>query len=138
MAKGKLELLLIIFVVAAFVACENEATKEVGEDPVQWMADLHCEAVSLRKARFELADKMRFIEDTLILPNTSDSTKAVLQTQLNDLQPYKDSVVNRSLDLAKVIKFKLDSLIEQEFIETAQRKAFDAELAAELEKRGCK
>ncbi len=138
MAKGKLELLLIIFVVAAFVACENEATKEVGEDPVQWMADLHCEAVSLRKARFELADKMRFIEDTLILPNTSDSTKAVLQTQLNDLQPYKDSVVNRSLDLAKVIKFKLDSLIEQEFIETAQRKAFDAELAVELEKRGCK
>ena len=138
MAKGKLELLLIIFVVAAFVACENEATKEVGEDPVQWMADLHCEAVSLRKARFELADKMRFIEDTLILPNTSDSTKAVLQTQLNDLQPYKDSVVNRSLDLAKVIKFKLDSLIEHEFIETAQRKAFDAELAAELEKRGCK
>ena len=134
MARGKLGFFLVIL---ALAACENEAMKEVGADPIQLMADLHCEAVSLRKARFELADKMRFMEDTLMQPSTSDSAKALLQSQLNDLEPHKDSVVNRSLDLAAVIKSKLDSLIEQEFTEVEQRKAFDADLATELEKRGC-
>ncbi|MCF8463242.1 MAG: hypothetical protein K9G41_00260 [Flavobacteriales bacterium] len=102
------------------------------------MADLHCEAVSLRKARFELADKMRFMEDTLMQSSTSDSAKALLRTQLDNLEPYKDSIVNRSLELSKIIKFTLDSLIEQEFTEMVQRKSFDVELAAELEKRGCR
>ncbi|MBP9151181.1 MAG: hypothetical protein KBF73_02765 [Flavobacteriales bacterium] len=137
MARGKLRFLSVILALATLAACENEAPKEAGVDPIQLMADLHCEAVSLRKARFELADKMRFMEDTLMQPSTSDSAKALLQSQLNDLEPYKDSVVNRSLDLAKIIKFKLDSLIEQEFTEMEQRKSFDADLAAELEKRGC-
>ncbi|MDA9121433.1 hypothetical protein N9J52_05305, partial [Flavobacteriales bacterium] len=100
-------------------------------------ADLHCEAVTLRKARFELADKMRFMEDTLMQPSTSDSSKAVLQFRLTDLEPYKDSVVTRSLDLAKVIKFKLDSLIEREFTEKSQREAFDTQLTVELARRGC-
>jgi hypothetical protein len=137
MARGKLGFFLVILALAALTACENEVTKEAGVDPIQLMADLHCEAVSLRKARFELADKMRFMEDTLMQPSTSDSAKALLQSQLNDLEPYKDSVVNRSLELSKIIKFKLDSMIEQEFTKMEQRKSFDADLATELEKRGC-
>ena len=136
MARGRLGLLVGVLVVV-FVSCESESAKQSGIDHVQLIADLHCEAVALRKARFELADKMRFMEDTLIQAQTSDSAKALLQSKLNDLEPYKDSVVNRSLDLSKVIKFKLDSLIEQEFTEKEQRKEFDAALMAELEKRGC-
>ncbi len=136
MARGRLGVFAVA-VIIGFASCESVSEKNSELDPVQLMADLHCEAVSLRKARFELADQMRFKEDTLIQPNTSDSVKAVLQSELDALEPYKDSVVNRSLDLAKVIKFKLDSLIEQEFTEVAQRQAFDSELSAELEKRGC-
>lgn len=135
MARGKI-VLGILILVGLLASCESEPTKKV-VNPVQLMADLHCEAVTLRKARFELADKMRFMEDTLMLSSTSDSAKAVLQNQLRDLEPYKDSIVNRSLDLAKVIKFKLDSLIEQEFTELEQREVFDTELMSELAKRGC-
>ena len=121
----------------ALAACVSEPEKPSGIDPVQFMADLHCEAVSLRKARFELADKMRFMEDTLMQPSTSDSSKAVLQFRLTDLEPYKDSVVTRSLDLAKVIKFKLDSLTERVFTEKSQREDFDTQLTVELARRGC-
>lgn len=138
MACSKLRSLALLSFIGAFVSCKNEATKESGIDPVQLMADLHCEAVSFRKARFELADKMRFMEDTLMQPTTSDSAKALLEQQLDELEPYKDSVVNGSLDLAKVIKAKLDSIIEIELTEPEQREAFDAQLTAELEKRGCK
>lgn len=136
MARGRLGLFVGVLLIA-FASCESEPAKQEGIDPVQLMADLHCEAVTLRKARFELADKMRFMEDTLMQPSTSDSSKAVLQFRLTDLEPYKDSVVTRSLDLAKVIKFKLDSLIEREFTEKSQREAFDTQLTVELAKRGC-
>ena len=138
MADSKVRLVFALIVIVTFTCCKSEGPKESSLDPVQLMADLHCEAVSFRKARFELADKMRFIEDTLIQPITTDSAKAILQQQLDDLIPYKDSVVNGGLDLAKIIKAKLDSLIEIEFITSEQRKAFDEQLTIELEKRGCK
>ncbi len=136
MARGKL---IIEVALAAVVlnSCSSTNEKESLVDPVEWMADLHCEAVELRKARFELADRMRFIQDTIMLPQTSDSLKSVLQNKLDALEPYKDSVVTRSLDLAKVIKFKLDSLIENELAKGEERKAFDERLTAVLKERGC-
>ena len=136
MARGKL---IIAAALAAVVlnSCSSTNEKESAVDPVEWMADLHCEAVELRKARFELADRMRFIQDTIMLPQTSDSLKSVLQSKLDALEPYKDSVVTRSLDLAKVIKFKLDSLIENELAKGEERKAFDERLTAVLKERGC-
>lgn len=118
-------------------ACGNKEEKKPLIDPVEWMADLHCEAVELRKARFELADEMRFIQDTIMLAETSDSLKIKLQAKLDALEPYKDSVVTRSLDLAKIIKFKLDSLIENELELGEERKAFDERLTARLKERGC-
>lgn len=137
MAKRRLRLLGGL-VVLALAACEYEPRSKMSADPVQLMADLHCEAVSLRKARFELADEMRFMEDTLINPSITDSTKEVLEGKLAHLEPYKDSIVTRSLNLAKIIKFKLDSLMELEFTQQIQRDEFDARLTDELEKRGCK
>lgn len=138
MASGKLVWIALLTVIVFVSACQQEEQSQFkSADPVQLMANLHCEAVSLRKARFELADKMRFMEDTLIQSITSDSTKARLQFELTSLEPYKDSVVTRSLELAKVIKLKLDSLIEQEFTEMKQRETFDAQLTDELERRGC-
>lgn len=137
MAYCKLRVLGSFLVITLLASCKSEPSKETKSDAVQLMADLHCEAVSFRKARFELADKMRFMEDTLIQPTTADSVKVRLKQELDALTPYKDSVVTGGLELAKVIKSKLDSLIEQEFTEQSQRELFDAELTAELERRGC-
>lgn len=120
-----------------FIACNESPTKENSQDPVLMLADLHCEAVSLRKARFALADEIRFSEDTLLHLDADDSTRFRLELKLKSITPYKDSIVTRSLDLSKIIKAKLDSLIEIEFKDAKQRAAFDAALAAELSKRGC-
>jgi len=101
------------------------------------MADLHCEAVTLRKARFELADEIRFSEDSLIQLQPTDTIRLLLEQKLERLTPYKDSIVTRSLELSHVIKATLDSLIEIEFKEPEQRSMFDAALSTELAKRGC-
>lgn len=130
-------MVIVLIGIGFLSACGSKEEKEAVIDPVEWMADLHCEAVELRKARFELADEMRFIQDTIMLPETSDSLKMKLQAKLDKLEPYKDSVVTRSLDLAKVIKFKLDSLIENELEFGEERKAFDERLTARLKERGC-
>lgn len=137
MAFGKLSFPSFLLAVVVLVACESKAPERTGADSVQLMADLHCQAVEFRKARFELADKMRFMEDTLMRTSTPDSVKERLTRELEELTPYKDSIVTGGLELAKVIKSKLDSLIEIEFTEQEQRKNFDAQLTTELEKRGC-
>jgi len=137
MAFSKLSLASFLLAVVVLAACESKVPEKTGADPVQLMADLHCQAVEFRKARFELADKMRFMEDTLMQVTTPDSVKERLTRELDELTPYKDSVVTGGLDLAKVIKSKLDSLIEIELTEPLERKNFDAQLTTELEKRGC-
>jgi hypothetical protein len=137
MAYRRLSFVFVLGLAVVFTSCNDDSSQTAKSDPIKVMADLHCEAVSLRKSRFELADKMRFMEDTLMQPTTSDTAKALLQRKLDNLEPYKDSVVNGSLALAKVIKFKLDSLIENELTEPKERQAFDAELMQELERRGC-
>lgn len=119
------------------VSCQPQEPSAVSPNPVQELSELHCEAVTLRKARFDLADEMRFLEDTLINPNTTDSAKKALTLKLESLEPYKDSIVHRSLELSKVIKVKLDSLIEHTFTSQEQREAFDSQLTQELERRGC-
>lgn len=119
-------------------SCQADApTEQSGGDSVLLMADLHCEAVSLRKARFELADEIRFSEDSLMQLSADDSLRTPLEEKLKSLEPYKDSIVSRSLELSKIIKSTLDSLIEIEFKQAQDRSAFDAALAAELSKRGC-
>ncbi|TNF24369.1 MAG: hypothetical protein EP314_07930 [Bacteroidetes bacterium] len=136
MARGRL-IIGVILAVGTLTSCGKKDKGTSAVDPVAMMANLHCEAVQLRKARFELADRMRFIQDTLMLHTTSDSLKLSLQEQLDELEPYKDSIVTRSLDLAKVIKFKLDSLIEQELEQGTERKTFDEKLTAKLKELGC-
>lgn len=142
MANGRLRFLIILSVLGFLFSCGNHEKRQDDKngskiDMVELMADLHCEAVKLRKARFELADKMRFMYDTIMLPATPEPYKHELQAKLDQLEPYKDSVVTRSLDLAKVIKFKLDSIIENELEVGEERSKFDEELSALLRERGC-
>ncbi|MCF8276061.1 MAG: hypothetical protein K9J17_04935 [Flavobacteriales bacterium] len=138
MAGSKLITSALLVGMALLSACSTKQVEEQSmNDSVSMMADLHCEAVTLRKARFELADRMRFMQDTIMLTGTTDSAKAVLEATLADLEPYKDSIVKRSLDLSKVIKANLDSLIEHKFMEPNEREAFDSLLTSELAKRAC-
>lgn len=120
-------------------SCQTESTTTTkkGQDSVAIMADLHCEAVELRKVRFELADEIRFAEDTLLHLNPNDTDRVRLEHKLQALGPYTDSIVTRSLELSKIINSTLDSLMEKEFIDRVQREAFDSSLTAELSKRGC-
>ncbi|MCB9186594.1 MAG: hypothetical protein H6601_07585 [Flavobacteriales bacterium] len=142
MAYGRLIRTVVFVAVLTFAGCSSDqAPKEENSgpkiDPVVFMADLHCTAVELRKARFELADKMRFMYDTIMLPATPEPYRQELQQRLDALEPYKDSIVGRSLDLAEVIKFKLDSIIENELEVGEERKAFDEKLTRLLKERGC-
>lgn len=127
----------LITVATSVVSCNGGSDKSQSEAKgVILLADLHCEAVQLRKARFELADRMRFIQDT-IMANVDTNIIAGLNGKLKKLEPYKDSIVGRSLELSKVISAKLDSVLIAEFSEEGGHDRFDSLLTAELKRRGC-
>lgn len=130
-------------VLPAFVAvvlccgCAEPKDDLTSIDPVVYIADMHCEAVALRKARFQLADSMRFMHDTIMLPETGEERRQKLQQRLDGLEPYKDSIVKRSLTLADHIRTELDSIIHDELEVGEERDRFDRELSELLKERGC-
>ncbi len=100
-------------------------------------ANLECRAIELRKQRYQLADEMRFTDDTMLSDTSSEETKARMKDKLMKLDAGKDGLVNHGLQLADTIQKRLDSLIQGPLKQMEDRKEFDKLLEAELKKRGC-
>jgi hypothetical protein len=100
-------------------------------------ATLECQAIELRKERFALADSIRFTEDTLLSANGDSVVINRLSEKLKRYGERKELLVKSSLDLADVIRLRLDSLIHNELKDLERRKMFDEALKREVEERGC-
>lgn len=128
-SAGTLVLALAIF------ACKSP--RPDFETIVTDFADLECRAIELRKQRYQLADDMRFADDTLIADTSGEETKARMKEKLMKLDAGKDDLVGHGLALADTIQKTLDSLIAGPLKKIEDRKEFDKLLEAELRERGC-
>jgi hypothetical protein len=117
------------------LSCHTE-TKEMNK-MVRDFANLECRAISLREQRFELANKIRFTEDTLLQPTKTIDTLA-LKSKLAVLNEEKQSLLHNSLMLADSIKARMDSLNNSHPNNDNFRQQFNEMLMIELSKRGCK
>lgn len=124
-----------IVLALALFACQSPKPDFGGI--VNDFADLECRAIELRKQRYQLADDMRFTEDTMLADTSTEATKARLKSKLDALDAGKGGVVGHGLALADTIQKTLDSLINGPLQNVDDRREFDKLLEAELQKRGC-
>jgi hypothetical protein len=92
----------------------------VQETDVALMADLRCEAQQLKNKRFEVANVLRFRNDSL----------AKLDIPLTDLQKQEEDSIRQRLTLrtgevAVRLTRTMDSLFEIHYKTVEQRQAFD-------------
>jgi hypothetical protein len=104
---------------------------------VKLMADLECRAIELKNKRFQLADNMRFAQDTL-LHFKSFSDTISLQQRLKEWDIQKLSLVNESLALADSIKLQMEIIMPRYFTDKKKEQEFNRLLEEALKKNGCR
>jgi hypothetical protein len=102
---------------------------------VNELVDFECRAIHLRNRRFELADKIRFTQDTL-LHTTGDTIQ--LSKRLLVFNDQKKILLANSLALADSISKETREIQQQYLIDKEKEKAFFRLMEAELKKRDCK
>jgi hypothetical protein len=119
-----------------FLLCLSCRQAGVIDNNVAKMADLECRAIHLREMRFALANKIRFVQDTL-LQTISAVDSLRLSDSLHFYQQQKETLLQASLQLADTIHKQLDSLRKFAFENVEQKHEFDKRLMEELKKRSC-
>jgi hypothetical protein len=122
-----------IIVVSVFGCKRNSKSLGIAVDR---FAALECRAISLRERRFDLANQIRFTEDSLLEKSNKGDTVR-LRIKLNDLNKEKEVVLKQSLSLADTIRMQLDDLKKNQLADEKDKADFDRLLNASLEKRGC-
>jgi hypothetical protein len=118
-----------------FYACNNTNIEK--EQMVKSLADLECRAIEFKNKRFELANQIRFAQDTLLqLKTTSDTL--LIQIRLKDWDNQKQLIVNQSLSLADSIKLQMQLIMARYFTDKKNEKEFNILLDAALKKKGCR
>jgi hypothetical protein len=115
-------------------SCKSE--KKDIKGAVDKFADLECRAITLREKRFELANQIRFTEDTLTHP-TANADTARLRLKLEGFNKEKETLLKESLSLADTIRLQLNDLMKNQLTDQKDKANFDQLLNATLEQRGC-
>lgn len=130
----KLTFLLCCIIVVFIFSCQSDKTdiKEL----VDKFADLECRAITLREKRFELANQMRFTQDTLLqITNKADTSRFNLK--LAYYNKDKEAVLQQSLSLADSIRTALNDLMKNKLTKENDKAAFNKMLNETLLHRGC-
>ncbi len=104
------------------------------QDLTNDLADVECQAIQLREQRFQLANTIRFTQDSL-LKSGSDSLTWV--KKLQQLDAEKQMLLAKSLQLADTITRKTNAALGN-LSDKEKQQAFSAMLDEALKKRGCK
>lgn len=96
-------------------------------------ADMECRAISLREKRFELANQIRFTQDSVL--HNSDSVKLKIKLAVFDQE--KEGLLKQSQSLADSIRLKLNDLMKNQLKNEHDKAAFNQMLNEILLKRGC-
>jgi len=103
---------------------------------VDSFAELECRAITLREQRFELANKIRFTEDSL-LKVKDVATKERLKTTLDQFNKDKKVIVKASLTTADTVQHKLQDILQNQLADQKERLAFNQLLNTTLKSMGC-
>ena len=102
-----LKILLILFFIALLTACTRSADNQ--QYQLKTLASKVCRAIGLRQERYQLADRIRFCQDTLN-STKSAAKKRALQNELSVFNTRKTALVKQSLTLADSIHTEMESL----------------------------
>lgn len=125
--------LISFLLLITFLSCNRVPPDD--DVKIRLLADHTCKAISIRRERFELADKIRFTQDTLAqVKNKNSATR--LQNNLKLFMIRKAALMGASLRLADTIHRELDAMVP--YRDKAAQKRFNARLDSLLTERGCK
>ncbi len=120
-----------------FASCAgNKLSEETLKADAQHLATLQCEAKKLQEERFQLANDIRMLEDSIMIAPDSISKQGYIE-KLAVLTPNKEDVGLRTKTMADSISRTITALQEGTYKDTADRKLLDAALLSEFE-RLCK
>lgn len=129
-----LKLLSLAVTVAFAFSCQSHKPDMQGM--VDKFADLECRAMNLRQKRFDLANQLRFTQDTLLqTKNKADTSR--LKLKLENFNKEKDVMLQQSLSLADSIHTALTDLMKNKLADQNDKATFDKMLNNTLLQRGC-
>ncbi len=123
--------LLLPFIFFSSCTQQQKSIKDLSDE----LASFECRAISLRNQRFELADKIRFTQDTLL--NSAGDT-LVLNKKLLAMDAEKQALLDKSIRLADTIGKKTAILMRDYFTDKKKEIEFYRLLEIALKKKGCK
>jgi len=135
MKVGKLIMIkrwVVVFVVGSILIRCADKEDAVRDQDVALMADLECQARQLKEERFRAANELRLRGDSLMKANIQ-----LTASQKREEDSLKQSLTQRTGELATRLTFVMDSLFEQQYKTVEQREAFDKALAQRVEE-SCK
>lgn len=117
----------VIIASLSLLSCDKNDRGQFEKD-VQLMANLECEARHLKEERFNAANDIRFMEDSLAKHHLSLSP-----AQSQHIDSVKTAYTLRTGQLAEKITKTLDSLFAVNYKTIEQRQAFDAATELKLQ-----
>lgn len=116
----------------AFPGCSESGPDDTD---VATIADMEMRAITLREARFALANEIRYTQDTLLRTDSTAPEAAALNERLQAMAVRKDSLTKASLALADTIKRSLSTIIDPKRYSQEERAEFNERLNEELKRR---
>ncbi|MDQ6812902.1 MAG: hypothetical protein M3040_04070 [Bacteroidota bacterium] len=115
-------------------SCEQHKTdiKKYAEK----LAVLECRAIGLREKRFELANRIRFTQDTLRQKAVNSDT-FLLTSKLKSYNNEKEIILQQSLSLADSIQSTLKDIMKNQLNNQPDKLAFNELLNQILQQKGC-
>lgn len=132
--KALFPILLPGIIAMYFISCTSHHPEWQKE--INGIATLYCQAKQLKEARFELADSMRFIHDSLAHHESlADQATQQWETDLKFMEERKINLAETSRDLSDTIRNILYSLTNDMSLE--EKRIFNDSLAIHSEKIDC-
>ena len=126
--------LLVISMLILF-SCNNISSDK--ETMVKLLVNMECRAIELKNKRFQLADNIRYAQDTLLHFKSITDTD-LIQIRLKNYDIQKQLIVNQSLTLADSIKLQMEIIMPRYFNTKKKEMEFNMLLDEALKKNGCK
>ncbi len=117
-------------------SCGNQADAENNTWPVNFeeLITLHCRAIELRETRFEIADSLRFLNDSL--SNRVDTSFSMeMADQLKELYRRQEVVSQEGYALADTIRDRMTLVMKE--LNPDQKRDFNDSVAVAVHRRGC-
>jgi hypothetical protein len=123
---------LLVAMPALLVSCNSKISDETLKSDGTYLATLQCEAKKIQEERFQLAQDIRQLEDS-VQYSTDSVALPGYKAKLDELVGSKDDMHLRTKTMADSITKVLNSFYEGTYKDTADRKLLDVALKTAFE-----